>query len=163
VFRCGVVYGHNKDETQQRHREELLCQLHEAHEEYAQDPFCVPSEWAYIFHRPLISYQSAGEAKQQQALLSCQQQIAKGFFAPSAQYDEVSSCSNSSFLSPDDSSLDRDEDCSFQESQSVSLLESQLGPLYQGGEGSDLGIDDGLGSTSSSSSFSSDYLASVYS
>jgi hypothetical protein len=70
---------------------------------------------------------------------------------------------DSSILSRDDSSLDRDEDCPFQESLFASPLESQSGPLYQGGVFSDLDKDDGLRSTSSSSSFSSDYLASVYS
>jgi hypothetical protein len=53
VFWCGVLHGHIKEETWQRHQEELIKNIQVAYEEYEQDPFCVPSDWWRLFGRPL--------------------------------------------------------------------------------------------------------------
>jgi len=64
-----------------------------AYEDYSKDPFCVPSDWRSLFHRPLHTYylsdrdtltcwlKSYSKAQQQQALLMAhQQQASKQFF-----------------------------------------------------------------------------------
>jgi hypothetical protein len=88
------MHGHDKEESRQRQREDLLQQIQEAYEEYDKDPFCVPSDWRSLFHRPLHTYclsdrdtlacwlKSYSEARQQQALLHTRQKEAsKQFFA----------------------------------------------------------------------------------
>jgi len=94
TYRCGVIHRHDKEETRQRHREDLLQQIQVAYEEFNNDPFCVPSNWRSLFHRPLNTYcmsdrdtlacwlRSFSEAKQQQEmLLSRQKQQSNKFFA----------------------------------------------------------------------------------
>jgi hypothetical protein len=94
VYRCGILHGHDKEEIRQRHREDLLHQIQDAYEDYHRDPFCVPSDWRSLFHRPLHIYsladrdslacwiRSYSEARQQQALLDTQQrQVSMRSFA----------------------------------------------------------------------------------
>jgi hypothetical protein len=94
IYRCGILHGHDKESNRQRHREDLLHQIQVAYEDYHYDPFCVPSDWRSLFHRPLPTYwlldrdtlacwlRSYSEAKQQQALSDAkQQQAAARLFA----------------------------------------------------------------------------------
>jgi hypothetical protein len=96
TYRCGVLHGHDKEESRQHHREDLLHQIQVAYEDYSKDPFCVPSDWHSLFHCPLHTYylsdrdtlacwlKSYSEAQQQQALLMArQQQASKQFFVQS--------------------------------------------------------------------------------
>jgi hypothetical protein len=95
TFRCGVLKGHNKEENRQKHREELLNQVQSAYEEFAKDPFHIPSDWRHMFHRPFLSLvqsdrdtlacwlRSYSEACQQQMLLTQQhQRHSVAFFSP---------------------------------------------------------------------------------
>jgi hypothetical protein len=94
TYRCGVIHGHDKEETRRRHREDLLQQIQVAYEEFNNDPFCVPSNWRSLFYRLLNTYymsdrdmlacwlRSFSEAKQQQEmLLSQQKQQSEKIFA----------------------------------------------------------------------------------
>jgi hypothetical protein len=95
TYRCGVIHGHDKEETRRRHREDLLQQIQVAYEEFNNDPFCVPSNWRSLFHRPLNTYymsdrdmlacwlRSFSEAMQQQEMLLSQQKQQTEFFLPS--------------------------------------------------------------------------------
>ncbi|MFN9982924.1 MAG: hypothetical protein ACK53Y_23550, partial [bacterium] len=95
TYRCGVIHGNDKEETRRRHREDLLQQIQVAYEEFNNDPFCVPSNWRSLFHRPLNTYymsdrdmlacwlRSFSEAMQQQEMLLSQQKQQTEFFLPS--------------------------------------------------------------------------------
>ena len=97
IFRCGVLHGHTKEEARQRHRTDLLDHIQAAYEEYANDPFCIPSDWRSLFNRPYASLslsdrdtlscwlRSFAVARQQQALRTASSQAAAAqFFQPSS-------------------------------------------------------------------------------
>ena len=125
IFRCGTVHGHNKEESRQRHKEDLLQQIHAAYEEYSNDPFCVPNDWRSLFGRPFHTYglsdrdtlacwlKSFSEAKQQQALLLTRQQAASKIFFKKLKPDPSSSQDSRSLSSSSD------EDMSLSDSSSL--------------------------------------------
>ena len=94
IFWCGVLHGHTKEEHCQKHCAELLTQIKGACEEYAKDPFHIPSDWRRIFIRPFLSLanldrdtlacwlRSYSEACQQHMLVTMQsQRQSKQFFS----------------------------------------------------------------------------------
>jgi hypothetical protein len=97
IFRCGVLHGHTKEEARQRHCMDLLDHIQAAYEEYANDPFCIPSDWRSLFNRPYASLSlsdrdtlscwlcSFAVARQQQALRTASSQVAAAqFFQPTS-------------------------------------------------------------------------------
>jgi hypothetical protein len=156
IFCCGVLHGHNKEETRQKHREELLNQVYGAYEEFAKDPFHIPSNWQTLFHRPFNSFaqtdrdtlacwlRSYSEACQQQMLLTQQhQRNSTAFFSTFKRNDKCQPHSTSEskpciIVSPSDSfdtsSISSESDISSPEDGSLSLSDPSSDDSYALGD-----------------------------